>query len=205
MRKIGIEVEYFLFDKDGNIVSPSDYSISQDECGYLAELRCEPGTSVYETFGFYLAEKKRMLEQIKFANNGLSISSESHIKIPFRMLRNFQHRYGKNIANESNIYHHEYHSLASQHAGIHVHFSRNEERTIGDKSITIYPFYDFIPIITGMDREYKEEIKASKRKPGFYELKSYGFEYRSLPTSVDDDFIFDVIESAWKLFNKYGN
>jgi hypothetical protein len=204
MRKIGIEVEYFLFDKDDSIVSPSDYSIPQDECGYLAELRCKPGSSLYETFGFYIAEKKRVFSIIQDVreHKQLVLKSESHMKIPAKMLRGFQRRYGKNISDERNIYHHEFHSLASQHAGMHVHFSHNEERFVQDKSITIYPFYDFIPIIIGMDGKFSKIIKDSKRKPGFYELKPYGFEYRSLPTSMNDDFIFEVIKYAWELFNK---
>lgn len=203
MRKIGIEVEYFLFDSNNNMVSPSDYSIPQDKCGYLAELRCEPGSNLYETFGLYLAEKKRILSMVK--DEQLICDFKSHIKIPSRILRGFQHRYGKNISDERNVYNYEYHSLASQHAGMHVHFSFNESRTIKNQTITIYPFYDFIPIITGMDRRFSKAIKDSKRKLGFYELKPYGFEYRSLPTSPDDDFIFEVIQYAWELFDEYGN
>ena len=46
-------------------------------------------------------------------------------------------------------------------------------------------FVDMPMIIRTLDDEFKDVIDKTKRVTGAYEVKEYGFEYRSLPANVD--------------------
>lgn len=50
-------------------------------------------------------------------------------------------------------------------------------------------------IVQQMDAAFEAEIKASNRKPGFYEMKHYGFEYRSLPATINIMKVVKVLKS----------
>lgn len=74
-------------------------------------------------------------------------------------------------------------------AGIHVHFSRH----LDGKRVQL----PIEKIVKRMDRMFEMEIKASGRIFGEYEIKTHGFEYRSLPTDTSID---KVIKESFKIF-----
>lgn len=49
-------------------------------------------------------------------------------------------------------------------------------------------------IIFYLDAEFAREIKEAKRATGLYQMKSYGFEYRSLPATIDILEVADFLE-----------
>jgi hypothetical protein len=57
--------------------------------------------------------------------------------------------------------------------------------------------FDFVKIVRSLDKIFEKEIKDAKRIPGFYEMKSHGFEYRSLPCSIDLDKVVDALKKVW--------
>lgn len=117
--------------------------------------------------------------------------------------------------------------------GLHVHFSAEEVVTkqeplytkAGKKEYTrssefktieigrlslLKPRLVISDIVKGMDKELypkliSEEVKkrCKYRQPGFYELKPYGFEYRSLPyIDQNVDVMTGIVETAFDLLKK---
>ena len=81
-------------------------------------------------------------------------------------------------------------------AGLHVHFDNGFERSRCcsrvSRSIEASPVN--IPrIVYVLDKAFWNEILKAGRQPGLYEMKPYGFEYRSLPTTVDIDRLVKVL------------
>lgn len=79
-------------------------------------------------------------------------------------------------------------------AGMHVHFS---SRKINDPIGHSAPKVDIVhlpveDIVRRMDKEFMPIINESKRIPGEYELKSHGFEYRSLPNTAFPENVVQV-------------
>lgn len=61
----------------------------------------------------------------------------------------------------------------------------------------------FVSKFDAFAKEFIKDLKSVYRKPGFYELKPYGFEYRSLPFSKSVfDKLPEITEFAFDLFNQ---
>ena len=183
MLKIGLDIEHFLVDKNNNIVCPSDYGITDhDACGFLAELRAKPFEDIEHSF-YDLSLKYKKLSPI-LEEKGLKIDPRSKIKLPIKFLFKVGRSFGKDRQKDDCMYgevkHHTY-----QTAGLHIHFSGEV-------------FELNIPkIILFLDNRFKKEILAEGRQLGLYEMKHYGFEYRSLPGNID----LDKVKTALKLLS----
>ncbi len=84
-------------------------------------------------------------------------------------------------------------------AGLHVHFSDIDEHTIVDKDNKVVKYHtsnqlDIPYIVYQLDKMFKEHILCSHRQPGIYEMKPWGFEYRSLPSTIDSSVLCEFIE-----------
>jgi len=74
-------------------------------------------------------------------------------------------------------------TFGAETAGFHVHFGA-------------YAVIDMPLIIKTLDDTFSDEIASTGRKAGQYRMKPYGFEYRSLPSSVS---VSKVTKTLWEL------
>lgn len=214
---IGVEVECFLAHM-GAITIPviaADYGLPHDDCGYLAEFRPDKGSCEEETFAHYCGAKQTFLDKIREYN--LIVMPFATVKVPPAILRKCMRSYGKNPYQANSLY--GYEDMCSHrnlgHAGTHIHFGcggkidvrMTETNDCGRASTEAVHTYDvrhidMVKVIRGMDAQYNGIITENKRRKGFYEMKPYGFEYRSLPSIMDNDLMWTVIKSAWELLRK---
>ncbi|RPJ74110.1 MAG: hypothetical protein EHM20_11145 [Alphaproteobacteria bacterium] len=224
--KIGLEAEIILRDYSGKVRFPGKHGFGHDEFFLLGEFRAKPGETRNETVGnfmdalsevFYRAREKKF--QVDFS--GLTeISPEMKADITRKMLT-------KRIPECSNIYGTDILKLSDDvvengviktcrlSAGLHVHFSRWAYHTWMEDKTRKESWKDIITpsqmqnIITQMDKNilprYNLGVPLKYRNPGFYEKKSYGFEYRSLPMVKDFteiDAVLDLVDFSFSLLEK---
>lgn len=186
LKEIGLEVEFWLLDKKGNIVEAPKYNFPADEMGFLIEIRSswgsDPNSIINVLTALYSAE------EWKAHRLGLRIE-----KSAFKMVtRDWQDYIAKKYGHEDmrdytvNIYG----IKETQHtgfrneratAGLHVHFSRFDTETE-----TFLPFSkkEIEKIVMTLDTVFEKEISSTERIKGEWEPKSHGFEYRSLPATI---------------------
>jgi len=202
--KYGFEREYWMVGPDGPVILPKDLAsvLTYDECGYLLEARGDPHSNPIKAACFLLAEETELF--LKARKKGIIPSTNpSTYKLTPAFRKDAWKLYGKNPYNslQGNIYGKEYKpSNPWFGAGLHVHFSNSTDQTISvegqpckecghrHKETRNYSYpgtLDLAKIVQMLDTRFKQEITEAKRLPGLYELKSYGFEYRSLPASVE--------------------
>ena len=75
-------------------------------------------------------------------------------------------------------------------SGMHIHFSSRDSNTGEVINLPIEK------IVKRMDESFKDIICTADRNYGEYELKSHGFEYRSLPCNVD---VYRVLKEAFRI------
>lgn len=183
--KFGFEKEYFVYAPPNYdyIIVPA--GAPKDECGWLAEARGESHSDPLSAA--YLLSKAEADLEIYLGKFGVKLDLEnSYSKLPKDLVRQATRRFGKNPVGDErrNLYGKDWPLANIQRAGLHVHFS-NQGFVEGKNGTVPYSrFFDPIPIIRALDKKFATAIKANKRIPGEYELKSYGFEYRSLPSNV---------------------
>lgn len=236
--KIGLEAEFLLRDKDGNLVIP--YSYPRDDFEILGEIRGEPGKSMPEAVSnFY----KKFLEVSERArSDGFTIDLTGHAVLDLKTYKKVLEISGpKETPQCRNIYGTEIlgysdtiieNGLVVGHrvsSGLHIHFSssitRQEEIDMGSDSylsvvlpigfqnnsndptfsLNLYRKVSLptpvvrtvkvtasqitFPVITHIVSEMDKllpkycdpNIQLKYRQPGYYEIKPWGFEYRSLP------------------------
>lgn len=217
MKKYGFECEYWVFDVNNlgtPIIVPK--SLPSDECGFLAEVRGEPHSDPLTAAYLFLAEEDRTrMKASNFVAGKCILSTEN----PTRQLtpefkREALRRFGKGAYphERGNLWGKDYSPRDKMsRAGLHVHFSDTKviehKRPIDcrhcgkrinetlDYKEEIPQQQDMVKIIQTLDRAFASQIKEAKRIPGCYELKTHGFEYRSLPASVSVVEVAKVIQS----------
>jgi len=193
----GLEKEYFIY-KDGIITSVPINLLPYDECGYLVEARGKPADNILEAVYLLKAEEHKLYA--KAMENHYVLIVLPLDKIPPKLSLKLRRQFTKGITEYQNLYGYEAHRNGSLvTAGLHISFTN--PRTIKNKEgydIVVNGMFDYIQLFRLLDKEFKDEIKESKRNPGFYELKSDGrIEYRSLPNNVNLDKVIDVI-TKWE-------
>lgn len=193
MFKIGLELEEFCVNNSGEItLIPKNSNIPHDGCGWLIEYRSEACKDIVDAvYSLRAAEykAKRLLE--KAGVSGLRKPVEKPSKDVRLAARK---RFIKNIVRFNNLYGHKCHrnTMTEAIAALHVSITISEE----SKYNRVNKIFDFADFIRYMDKEFAQEIKESKRRPGFYEIKPDGrFEYRSLPNDVDQTKLMRVINN----------
>ena len=188
LKEVGLELEMFLLDKSNNILEPMLFGFPSDEMGFLIEIRTHhsnTGKSVLESL-----RKNIEWNVTKAKKLGFKVDIVSHMKITqdFQDFISKKYRHDTFADQTRNLY-----GLKGSHhtglhgnfatAGMHVHFSAREINGIEAKVVKL-PVED---IVRKMDEEFKPLITESQRLLGEYELKSHGFEYRSLPNTAFPD------------------
>ena len=226
INKVGLEAEFFVKDKDSNLVFPGDHGFSTDEYIILGEFRADPGETIEECVGNYFKALTEVLERAARSEKKLSISfgyetvspefkSKILKKMRTKQIQDTKNIHGTDILGYSDDVTDEngkvIHSKLS--TGLHVHFSREATCTWNDKDNK--PHTDKKSIITKsmmekiivkMDKEFTPNkllnVPLKYRHPGFYETKPYGFEYRSLPMYdhfLDLDNVRDLVRYSFNL------
>ncbi len=214
MERYGFECEYWVIPEGGGEPILVPRSLPSDDCGFLVEARGEPHTSARVAAFLMLAEEERLKDAaLAFAVGKciLTTSEPTRVLTPeFRREAIRVRGKGAYPSERGNIYGRDYKPTDKfARAGLHVHFSNSTEVRWSSSTpscsacgkITTTEFSREVPqqqdlakIVRVLDEAFKEEILAARRLPGFYELKSYGFEYRSLPASVSPVAVAKVIE-----------
>lgn len=198
MIRYGFEREYWCIHDTGDyVLVPA--SIPRDECGYLAEARGEPHHKPIHAMHSLLAEEFILDASIQKYNISIHTCLAT-IKLDRSLLRKANRLHGKPTypPGRGNLYGKDY-SVNDpwQRAALHIHFSSYTEVDGKDgHKIRCHQIMDMPKIIRHMDEAFKKEIKETRRIPGCYELKPHGFEYRSLPTTVD---LISVVNALDKL------
>lgn len=197
--RIGIEKEFWLLNNIGQIQEPAIFNFPYDEYGFLVELRTNPCidmASLLADFDYRL----RLLE-LKAKMLAFRLSDEARMPIPKYFIEYLspKYRYGSLKDLTANVNDGTVNSHATGifgdylTAGIHVHFSRHDE--LGRR--VQLPIFE---IVKKMDLNFRGIILKSNRILGEYELKPYGFEYRSLPANAPLEKVvrksFKILESC---------
>ncbi len=187
---IGIEVEQFItFNGD---LWPASFidGLPHDDDQLLAEFRGKPFDSVYEAVYSVKAEMtfhtERLADKIEFLQTDWIEKDDNYS----RAMRAVARKAGlhKQRISWENLYGHEISSKNYTHHSAGMHISVKKEvvhkldngRTLVEAKVLDYP-----EIFRKIEKEFKEEITASQRVMGFYEVKPDGrVEYRSLPSSL---------------------
>jgi len=193
MIKIGLELEEFCVSNETNeiVLVPERSNIPLDGCGWLIEYRSQPCNDITEAVHSLFADKYRNKKKLEaFGVRGLL----EPIAIPSKKVREgARRRFRKEVQGFNNIYKYTSHRNTAREATAAVHISVTYNRDfIGQRPIN--GMFDYAHFIKYMDSQFKDEIKSTKRNPGFYQVKDFGrFEYRSLPNNISLSKLIDVV------------
>jgi hypothetical protein len=203
MIKYGFEQEFFLLDKnDKPVMVPA--GIAKDECGFLVEARGEPHSDPIKAAYLLLAETNRL--QVQCGLLGYKMQAIDSIKLDRAFVRQALRMHGKPAYSDerNNLYNKDYKASDTlARAGLHVHFSHQFEdydSTYNKYANKISVQLNIPRIVRFLDETFAPSIKEAKRVPGFYEMKQWGFEYRSLPTSLPALYVAQAIEKNKRIF-----
>jgi len=192
----GIEVEFFL-KKKGQLVYPADYGIPYDGFPVLGELRTSVHSDEYLLIGEVMGLLAKYKAKAKYGGAQLIVAPRwEYSRDEMREVMR-RPELSKGPAKEMNLY-----KLKPRqdnehiYAGLHVHFSGTKSYYSTNKcekcerdtsSIVTYGHLDIPAIVRYLDELFFKEIVDAGRTIGEYEMKPYGFEYRSLPNNVSLD------------------
>ena len=197
MLKIGLEKEFFI-QKDGQyVIAPP--GLPYDESGLLAEARGQafncPVEAVYSlNADIYKLNTKAKELSVNLFDNPIAI-------IPRQLKVKASRQFAKGLTKYENLYGHQYHrnNRSENTAGIHISFTKPLKHIEDKVEFDYFSMFDWVQIFRQLDAEFKDEIKSSKRQPGFYELKPDGrIEYRSLPSNTDLNKIIEILNKILK-------
>lgn len=203
IKEIGVEKEIFLL-KNGRIIEPRPYSFPVDDFEFLVEIRSLPSDRFYPV---YMTLRAQELQYSLRANKfGLFLDDEPNMLVETKWVDALWKKYNlyeysdkdytKNIYDTKKQSHHlgvldtDFKDTKRLTAGVHVHFSSRDSET--GKKIDL-PIKD---IVRRMDEKFHDIITDERRNIGEFEEKSYGFEYRSLPSNID---VYEVLKEAFKI------
>lgn len=209
---VGLEKEFFIKKITGipntddenyheEFISAKDANLSDacDECGYLAEARGEPKPDIIAAL-FSLKEKVFRIK--KGLPDGIILDDFPFQKIPRKIMHGFQRQYGKNAAQDECMYG-DIKMKQFQTAGLHVHFSSSYSMSQACSCGQVIKYNKSqqlnIPrIVQAFDTYFAKQIKEAKRQRGMYEMKPWGFEYRSLPANIPEKMLIEFMELSLK-------
>jgi len=169
--KVGLEFEFLLRDKDGNLVFPQDFGFDCDEYIILGEARAEAGKTPEETLANFFDTYYRVKWKAK--ERGLTLDLTGYAEIPNDFSAEILRRTRlKNISESKNIYK-DVDILKMDDSvikkgkvvgkyistGLHVHYS-SEEIAYAHSSVQT-PVYKEI-VIRGVDFFDKTYVKTNE-------------------------------------------
>ena len=188
--EVGVELELFLM-KGKKVVEPASFGFPADEMGFLVELRSWPSenvsditASVDELHSFAEMKAKKLgMELVRAATMEFDESFVEYLWAKYQYDQMPDHTRNIYVADGPHDSHHVGLFENRATSGLHVHFSLRE---IGARGLTarVLPL-QYREITKAMDDAFAREIREAGRIAGEYELKTHGFEYRSLPCTVE--------------------
>jgi len=211
--EVGIEKEFFLLDSVGNIVEPALFGFPFDEFGFLVEVRTLPYTKtkplIEELLDLISAHEAQA------SKLGLRLHSTYKLRLDNDFVKHLKKKYAWDYLQDTTANIHS--GVEASHAtgidqwnsrvlygtaGLHVHFSRKNIHPRSLRSPIIRRVQLPIEkIVTAMDVKFIQTILSCNRIEGEYEIKPYGFEYRSLPADIN---ILPVVNFAFSLLKRNG-
>lgn len=192
---LGLEQEFFVYNENRDFVTVP-HRIPRDNAGFLAEARGKPSRDVTEAV-FSLKADVHRLTELAIKDKVELGDDEPWANLPIKVLTDSWKKYGlppktKHVDNLYGLTLSDT-QLERQYAGIHITISRIT--TCGASRHT--QMFDFVPVIKWFDEQFKEEIKNSERLRGSYAVKNVlhgvGVEYRSLPTTINLDWLLEIL------------
>lgn len=196
MITFGLEREKFCLIDGEVAVVPN--GLPADNCGWLIEARGNPFSSPREAVYSLLAEENRIESLLGKA--GVTLGTEPVMAVGRSLRVAAQRKHSKGRIDYQNIYGFDKHRKRMSEALASTQITIRSTRLIHDysgktKDVEVGQMFDFPQVIRYLDKRFKTEIKAAKRNPGFYELKSGDMvEYRSLPNTIPDGELIDALE-----------
>ena len=179
-------------NSEGDLIIPVPCGLPYDDSGMLVEARGKPFRSPVDAVYSLMASVHELRHMTK-----ATLVTLPYAKVTKEQKFAVRRSFSKGTNNYQNLYGYEYHKTRqNEHtSGIHISFTNPAFSTAKDGTRMEYnAMFDFPQLFRKLDMEFKDEIKASKRNPGFYEIKSDGrVEYRSLPSNVSLGKIIDVL------------
>ena len=197
LSEIGLEQELWLLDKDGNILEAPVYNFPADEMGFLIEFPGMWGSnpftvaqSIGDTTAFLMDKAWSLGFNVEMVPwKPVTAEWQDYIAKKYNHASMVDHT--KNIHGHKDTQHTGFRSGRAT-AGCHVHFSRWDT----DKSAYVqFTDDDVNYIVKWMDFWFRDDIEKADRIEGEWEPKGlnpdddtkkpHGFEYRSLPCTVN--------------------
>lgn len=205
---IGLEKEFFLVDHDSKVqVLTGDLAIlPHDNCGWLVEARGEAFDTITKAVYSLEAdcyEIRRLLKKkINVAHELFSLVDTPIMPLIRATTVEASRHFAKGISRHGNFYGYTHHrnNQSEATAGLHISFTSGRTQLSGCKcgqsyNVSYNGNFDWPAIFVGLDKEFAEEIREAKRRPGFYEIKHDGrVEYRSLPSNIDTYKLIEVVK-----------
>lgn len=206
---IGLEQEFFLVaGEEPQVITGCWRLLPADSCGWLVEARGKPFDSVVDAVYSLQASAHTIRSNLTKINAKRvaakqpvgTLLTEPVLVIPKLVRQAAARVFTKGTVKYRNLHGFEFHRnrLLEATAGLHISFTRSQQYTDKDNNTHRYNInFDWPHIFLTLDKAFREEIRAAKRNPGFYEVKSDGrVEYRSLPNNVNLDKVIDVVQSC---------
>lgn len=196
--KYGFEFEFFATHK-GKLASARQHGLPHDGCPIIVEARGQPHHDIYQAVGSVIAETERILARMRRARLTPIFADWVKITPEVKALLREEARRGvykkelrwRNLGgdvepSEKNETH--------LSAGLHITVTRPVSLMLADphseipdagRCVEQYQVFDYPHFFRCLEQEFIEDIMASERIPGFYEVKDDGrVEYRSLPATL---------------------
>jgi len=228
VNKIGLEAEYLLFNKKEELVLPQVFGYETDDLPILGEVRAKPGETREDAVGNFFTVLSQLIHATK--QDGLKIGYGYADITPQFKAEILREMGTKTIQDIKNIYKTDILSLSDDtvvdgvvvscriSCGLHIHFSREVLSTVtleSGKMVTDKKFLitdsQIKSIVRTMDKlvlpNHQLGVPLKYRKPGYYEKKDWGFEYRSLPMYppfVKVGELTDLVDTAFTLLERLG-
>ena len=211
MKKIGIELEFFIKNSD-EYVPAYKHTINTDGNPVVGEIKTDIHDNIVDCV--YDLKKRISLEKTELAKIGLTLELIPEIEVSEEFVKslredeNFVNSKHFEVLKELSIYGKKTGKILPRKkykAALQINISDNktfdyyeytknqikeEYEYIGNRKIIDYSsIFDYVSIIRNLDILFKKEIKDTKRIPGVYCIKDgelgKRIEYRSLPNNVD--------------------
>ena len=199
--KFGLEKEFFCLSTEAKTVTVVPKGMAADSCGWLAEARGNAFTNIVDAVFSLHADIHKLVKEAEGKN--VILVDTPLLKVPRDVRVAAARASAKGLISYENLYGYQNHKNTGLDAtaGVHISFTNPSTVSRGEdhEDIEYYKMFDWFKVFSGLDKAFKEEIKAAKRLPGFYELKNDGrIEYRSLPANVDLNKVMDVVHTLTK-------
>lgn len=212
-RNVAFEREVFAVPNCGGFMNLNDFPVPRDGNPYLLEIRGKKASTALEAKHFLHYEQERVVDQCREEiPTFYCVSEDTHTIVLTRAERQILRRQERKepmkqfrIGGEIRLP-----RSGEVTAGLHVHFSNDYQwsyytrtdssqgRSIEKRETQINDPINIPRIVHLMDKAFKDEIIEAGRQTGLYEMKPYGFEYRSLPTTVDQERLVSVLNEIQK-------